>query len=41
MTKITNLEEHFREMQIHSSRSSSDDVAAERERLQKEKESIK
>jgi hypothetical protein len=28
-------------MQIHSSWSSSDDVAAERERLQKEKESIK
>lgn len=41
MTKTTNLEEHLREMQIHSSRSSSDDVGAERERLQEEKESIK
>jgi hypothetical protein len=41
MTKINNLEEHLREMQIHSSRSISDDVAAERERLQEEKESTK
>jgi len=40
MTKKTNLEEHLREMQIRSSRSISDDVAAERERLQEEKESI-
>jgi hypothetical protein len=41
MTKITNLEEHLREMQIHSSPSISDEVVAERERLQAEKESIK
>ena len=40
MTKITNLEEPLREMQIHSLPSISDEVAAERERLQKEKESI-
>ena len=40
MTKITNLEEH-REMQIHSSPSTSNEVGAEQELLQKEKESIK
>jgi hypothetical protein len=38
MTKITKLEEHLREMQIHSP-SISDEVAAERERLQEERES--
>jgi hypothetical protein len=37
--KITNLEKHLLEMQIHSSPSISDEVAAERERLQEEKES--
>jgi len=41
MTKITNLEKHLWEMQIHSSPSISDKVAAERERLQEEKESTK
>ena len=41
MTKITKLEKHLREMQIHSSPSISDEVAAERERLQEEKESTK
>ena len=41
MTKLTNLEEPLREMQIHSSPSISDEVAAEQEQLQKEKESIK
>jgi hypothetical protein len=41
MTKITNLEEHLRELQNHSSPSISDEVAAERERLQEEKKSIK
>ena len=41
MTKITNLQKHLREMQIHSLPSISDDIAAERERLQEEKESIK
>lgn len=40
-TKITSLEEPLREMQIHSSLSISDEAIAERERLQKEKESIK
>jgi hypothetical protein len=40
MTKITNLEKHLREMPIHSP-SISDEVAAERERLQEEKESTK
>jgi hypothetical protein len=39
-TKITNLEKPLREMQLHSLRPISDDVAAERERLQEEKESI-
>ena len=39
MTKITNLENPLREIQIHSSPSISDEVAAERERLQEEKES--
>ena len=39
--KITNLEKHLLEMQIHSSPSISDEVAAERERLQEEKESTK
>jgi hypothetical protein len=41
MTKVTNLEEHLREMQIHSSPSISDEVRAEQERLQEEKDSIK
>jgi hypothetical protein len=41
MTKMSNLEEHLRKMQIHSSPSISDEVTAERERLQAEKESIK
>jgi hypothetical protein len=41
MTKITNLEKPLREMRIHSSPPISDKAAAEREQLQKEKESIK
>jgi hypothetical protein len=41
MTKTTKLEEHLREMQIHSSPYISDEIVAERERLQEEKESIK
>jgi hypothetical protein len=41
ITKITKLEECFREMQISSSPSISDEFIAERERLQEERESIK
>lgn len=41
MTKTTNLEEHLRDMQIHLSPCISDEVTAERERLQEERESTK
>jgi hypothetical protein len=41
MTKITNLEEPLRRIQIHSSSPISDKAAAEREQLLKEKESVK
>jgi hypothetical protein len=40
MTKTTNLEEHFRDMQIHASPRVSDELTAEQEQLQKERESI-
>lgn len=39
MTKTTNLEEHFQDVQIHHSQCISDEVTAERERLQEERES--
>jgi hypothetical protein len=39
MTKTTNLDERLREMQIHFSPCISDEITAERERLQEEKES--
>jgi hypothetical protein len=40
MTKTTNLEEHFRDMQIHVSPCVSDELTAEQEQLQAERESI-
>jgi len=39
ITKTTNLKEHLRDMQIHLSPCISDEVIAERERLQEERES--
>jgi hypothetical protein len=41
MTKITNLEKHLQEIQIHSSPSISDEVVTEREQLQEKKENTK
>ena len=41
MTKITNLEEHLREMQIHSLPPVPDEIKTEREKLQEERESTK